>query len=41
MNVTANLAWSASSGAQSYDVYFGTGGSPALYASNVTATRWR
>lgn len=36
--VTPALSWSASSGAQAYDVYLGTSSSPALYRSGVTGT---
>ncbi len=37
VDVNADLAWGAVSGATSYDVYFGTSSSPALYASNVAS----
>lgn len=36
---TASLVWSASSGATSYDVYFGTSSNPPL-ATNVTGTSY-
>ena len=39
VSATPTLSWSASSGAASYDVYFGTAANPPL-ATNVTATSW-
>src|SRR5579859_2027030 len=40
VSTTPTLTWAASSGATSYDVYFGTSSSPAL-AKNVTATSYQ
>lgn len=38
-STTPVLSWSASSGATSYDLYFGTSSSPGLVLSNVSSTR--
>src|SRR5579859_8040890 len=40
VSTTPTLTWAASSGATSYDVYFGTSSSPVL-AKNVTATSYQ
>jgi sugar lactone lactonase YvrE len=38
VSAEATLAWNAAAGASAYDVYFGTGSSPALYLADVEQT---